>query len=210
MVNDEENIQTPDPSEQTDGQVTQEAEQSELIVELSAQEQPKTKKQKFLQFLKFTAFSISAGVIQFLTVSTLYDWTHALPYWAAFAIGLTLSVIWNFTFNRKFTFKASSNVPVAMVLVVIYNLIIVVPLSLGGNELAELWGDPYGMLVTVLALLINFITEFFWDKFIVFNDRIINAIAVKFSKRKAETAATDETAVSEENAEDTENENTEQ
>lgn len=189
--------------EENEEKITTAAEPSEQTPELSAQEQPKTKKQKFLQFLKFAAFSISAGIIQFLTVSTLFDWTHALPYWAAFAIGLTLSVIWNFTFNRKFTFKASSNVPVAMVLVVIYNLIIVVPLSLGGNELAELWGDPYGMLVTVIAMLINFITEFFWDKFIVFNDRVINAIAAKFCKRKAEAAATEENAEdSDDNAEE--------
>lgn len=163
------------------------------------QQKPKTKKQKFLQFVIFAAFSASAGIIQFVATSILFDWTHLLPYWAAFAIGLTLSVIWNFTFNRKFTFKASSNVPVAMVLVVIYNLIIVVPLSLGGDKLAELWGDPYGMLVTVIAMLINFITEFFWDKFIVFNDRVINAITKKFSKKKTEIAP------SEDVSDDTEN-----
>lgn len=171
-----------------------EIENEQVAEQIAQQVKPKTKKQKFLQFVIFAAFSVSAGVIQFVTTSTLFDWTHLLPYWAAFAIGLTLSVVWNFTFNRKFTFKASSNVPIAMVLVVLYNLIIVVPLSLGGDELAKLWGDPYGMLVTALAMLINFITEFFWDKFIVFNDRVINAIAKKFSKKKAEAAASEDSS----------------
>lgn len=159
------------------------------------QEKPVTKKQKFWQFVKFALFSASAGIIQFVTISTLFDWTGWLDYWVAFPIGLTLSVIWNFTFNRKFTFKASSNVPIAMVLVVIYNLIIVVPLSVGGEALVGLWGDEYGMVVTVINLAINFVTEFFWDKFIVFNDKVINKIEKKFSRKKkgasAEADATD-------------------
>lgn len=144
-----------------------------------------TKKQKFLQFLKFTGFSLSAGILQFLTTSVLFDWTHALPYWAAYVIGLTASVIWNFTFNRKFTFGSAANVPLAMTLVVIYNCILVVPMAIGGEALAQLWGDPYGMLITVLALLINFVTEFFWDKFIVFNDRVINRLLKLFNRKKA-------------------------
>ncbi len=180
---------------QTDGgSVAEEtAEQTKPKKEMS----PKLK--QFLQVLKFTGFSISAGVIQFLTTSTLFDWTHWLPYYAAFAIGLTLSVIWNFTFNRKFTFASAANVPLAMVLVVIYNLIIVVPLSLGGDKLAGIWGDPYGMVVTALALIINFITEFFWDKFIVFNDKVINKLEAKFKRKNAEAAVS--TDVPEEEAE---------
>lgn len=144
-----------------------------------------TKKQQFIQFLKFTVFSLSAGIIQFLLQSTLFDWTHALTYWQAYPIALTASVIWNFTFNRKFTFKASSNVPIAMALVVVYNLLIVVPFAILGEYLVSLWGDAFGMLVTVILLLINFVTEFFWDKFIVFNDRIINKLEKLFRRKKA-------------------------
>lgn len=153
------------------------------------QEKPVTKKQKFWQFVKFALFSASAGAIQLLSTTTLHQWTGWLIdyYWIAYVIGLTLSVIWNFTFNRKFTFKASSNVPIAMVLVVIYNLIIVVPLAFGGQKLEDLWGPDLGIVVTVISLLINFITEFFWDKFIVFNDKIINKIEKKFSRKKNAT-----------------------
>lgn len=143
-----------------------------------------TKKQQFLQFLKFTAFSASAGVIQFLTISTLFDWTGWLPYYGAFPIGLTLSVIWNFTFNRKFTFKEAHNLKLAMGLVILYNCIIVVPLSVGGEELVKIWGDDWGMVVTVINLLINFVTEFAWDKLVVFNKKANDTILGWFKKKK--------------------------
>lgn len=145
-----------------------------------------TKKQQFIQFLKFTVFSASAGVIQLLSTTILHQWTGWLLnyYWLAFIIGLTLSVIWNFTFNRKFTFKAANNIPLAMTLVIFYNCIIVVPLSFGGDKLVEIWGDDWGILVTVISLLINFITEFIWDKFVVFNAKVTDKILNLFKKDK--------------------------
>lgn len=154
--------------------------ETEAVVE----EKP-SKKQQILQFIKFTLFSASAGAIQLLTTTILHQWTGWLIdyYWLAFIIGLTLSVIWNFTFNRKFTFKAANNVPLAMVLVVIYNCLIVIPLSFGGDKLVEIWGDDWGILVTAISLLINFITEFFWDKFIVFNAKVTEKIESWFKKK---------------------------
>ena len=84
-------------------------------------EQPKlTKKQQFIQILKFTGFSISAGVIQLVSDGILCDWTGWLPWWPAYLISVILSVIWNFTFNRKFTFKAANNIPLAMGLILLY------------------------------------------------------------------------------------------
>ena len=144
-----------------------------------------TKKQQFFQFVKFTLFSVSAGVIQLLSTTILHQWTGWLSnyYWLAYIIGLTLSVIWNFTFNRKFTFKATNNVPLAMALVILYNCIIVVPLAFGGDALVNLWGEQWGILVTAISLLINFITEFFWDKFIVFKRAVTDRI-LKFIKKQ--------------------------
>ncbi len=166
--------------------ISAEAEQGEEPVELQNEQPVKlTKKQQFLQFLKFTVFSLSAGIIQFLLQSTLFDWTHALTYWQAYPIALTASVVWNFTFNRKFTFKASSNIPIAMALVVVYNLLIVVPFAILGEYLVSLWGDAFGMLVTVILLLINFVTEFFWDKFVVFNDKLVSKLEKLFRRKKA-------------------------
>lgn len=151
-----------------------------------ASEHKPNKKQQFIQLVKFTLFSASAGVIQILSTTILHQWTGWLLnyYWLAYVIGLTLSVIWNFTFNRKFTFKAANNIPVAMTLVVIYNCIIVVPLAFGGDALVELWGDDWGILVTAISLLINFVTEFFWDKFIVFNAKVTNKILKLFFKNR--------------------------
>lgn len=144
-----------------------------------------SKKQQFIQFIKFTLFSASAGAIQLLSTTILHQWTGWLLdyYWLAYIIGLALSVIWNFTFNRKFTFKAANNVPLAMTLVIIYNCIIVVPLALGGDALVKLWGEQWGILVTAISLLINFITEFFWDKYIVFNQKVTDKILSLFKKK---------------------------
>ena len=144
-----------------------------------------SKNQQFIQFIKFTLFSASAGAIQLLSTTILHQWTGWLLdyYWLAYIIGLTLSVIWNFTFNRKFTFKAANNVPLAMTLVIIYNCIIVVPLALGGDALVKLWGEQWGILVTAISLLINFITEFFWDKYIVFNQKVTDRLLNLFKKK---------------------------
>ena len=136
-----------------------------------------TKKQQFFQFLKFLAFSLSAGVIQLLSFELLYTWTACLPWWPSYLISIVLSVIWNFTFNRKFTFKSASNVPLAMLLVVIYYCAFIPSSVFGGDALEGIGWN--GTLVTVLMMVINFVTEFFWDKYIVFNDKLINKVIKK-------------------------------
>ena len=135
----------------------------------------------------------SAGVIQFVSITLIYDvWFKPMDYYGmgednayvvAFLVGLTLSVIWSFTFNRKFTFKDAHNIKLAMVLAIIYNCIIVVPLSLGGRELIKIWGAAYDMVVTVITMLINFVTEYFWDRFIVFNKKANDKILSWFKKK---------------------------
>ena len=99
-------------------QENEETTQDELQTQPSADAQPKkpSKKQQFIQILMFTGFSVSAGVIQFVTTGLLSTWTGLMPegsgyYWIAYLAGLVLSVVWNFTFNRKFTFKSANNVP---------------------------------------------------------------------------------------------------
>lgn len=142
-----------------------------------------TKKQQFLQILKFTGFSISAGAIQLLSFSILYEWTACLPWWPSYLISIILSVIWNFTFNRKFTFKAANNIPLAMTLVLIYYAAFTPASVFGGDALEKLWGSDFGILVTVLMMVINFVTEFVWDKFIVFNEKVTDKI-IRIFKRK--------------------------
>ncbi len=139
---------------------------------------PKLK--QFIQILIFTGFSISAGVIQIVSFGILYDWTKWLPWWPAYLISLVLSVVWNFTFNRKFTFRAANNVPLAMGLVVVYYCMFT-PISVfGGDEIAAMLSENLGMLVTFIMMLINFVTEFIWDKFIVFNEKVTGRIEALF------------------------------
>lgn len=136
-----------------------------------------TKKQKFLQFLKFSCFSLSAGVIQIGSFELMYDVIGWKAWWATYLISLVLSVIWNFTFNRKFTFKSASNVPFAMMLVLLYYCAFT-PISVfGGNALEGIGWN--GTLVTAMMMVLNFITEFLWDKFVVFNDKLMNKILKK-------------------------------
>ncbi len=135
------------------------------------------KRKEFLQFVKFLAFSLSAGFIQIITFELLYTWTEWLTWWPSYLISVILSVIWNFTFNRKFTFKSASNVPLAMAIVTLYYCAYI-PASVFGGEALEGIGWN-GTLVTLLMMVINFITEFFWDKYIVFNDKLLNKIFKK-------------------------------
>ena len=126
------------------------------------------KKQNFIQILKFTLFSISAGVIQTVTFALLYDVIH-LFYWLSYLVSLVLSVLWNFTFNKKFTFKSAANVPIAMAKVFLFYLVFT-PLSLWLGEFAENSGVD-GNIVFVLTLLSNFILEFLYCKFVVYKNQ---------------------------------------
>ena len=126
------------------------------------------KKQNVIQILKFTLFSISAGVIQTVSFALLYDVIH-LFYWLSYLVSLVLSVLWNFTFNKKFTFKSAANVPIAMAKVFLFYLVFT-PLSLWLGQLAENGGVD-GNIVFVLTLLANFILEFLYCKFVVYKNQ---------------------------------------
>ena len=126
-------------------------------------------KAEFFRMLKFVGFSISAGVIQIASFEILY---HAINWywWPSYLISIILSVIWNFTFNRKFTFQSASNVYIAMGWTLLY-YVAFIPISVfGGNELENIgW---HGTLVTVLMMLLNFVTEFLWQRYFVFRKSI--------------------------------------
>lgn len=153
-------------------------------IKIEAETKKMTKKEQFIQILKFTAFSLSAGVIQLLSFELLYTWISCLPWWPSYLISITLSVLWNFTFNRKFTFKSASNVPLAMVLAFVFYIGFVPASVFGGGALEGIGWN--GTIVTVLMMLINFVLEFLWQKFIVFNDKITNKILKLFKKDKKE------------------------
>ncbi|MCI9126666.1 MAG: GtrA family protein [Eubacterium sp.] len=125
-----------------------------------------TKKEETIRVIKFTLFSISAGVIQMLAFTLLTELT-LLPYWPRYLTALVLSVLWNFTLNREFTFKAANNIPIAMMKVAVFYLIFTPVTTIGGSYLVETlgWND---YLVTAFNMLLNFVTEYLYDRFIVF------------------------------------------
>ena len=126
-------------------------------------------RKELLRAVKFSLFSISAGVIEIVSFSLLTELTP-LPYWPCYLIALVLSVLWNFTFNRRYTFRSAGNVPKAMALVAAYYCVFTPLSTLGGNVLANLGWNEY--LVTGLNMVVNFVTEFLYDKYVVFRGTV--------------------------------------
>lgn len=129
-------------------------------------------------------FSISAGVIEFASFALL-DGITPWSYWPKYLIALTLSVLWNFTLNRRFTFRSAGNVPIAMLKVALFYAVFTPLSTILGNYLAETcwWNE---LLVTVLNMAINLVTEYLYDRFFVFRKTIDTNDTNK--KHKGDTA----------------------
>jgi len=134
------------------------------------QEQEKKDRSELIRTVKFVLFSISAGVIEIGVFTVLYELLH-WEYWVAYLIALILSVVWNFTLNREFTFRSANNVPVAMLKVAAYYAVFTPVTTVLGNWLEGTCGWN-GMLVTVMNMLLNFVTEYLYDRFVVFGKSI--------------------------------------
>ncbi|MFA7422640.1 MAG: GtrA family protein [Acholeplasmataceae bacterium] len=128
-----------------------------------------TRKENFIQFAKFLGFSISAGAIQLVSFTLMFEIVK-LPYWPSYLTALTLSVLWNFTFNRRFTFKSANNVPVAMTKIFIFYLIF--------TPLSTWWGDAFTKLgvnayiVLGGTMIINFVTEFLYSRVFIYKNQM--------------------------------------
>ncbi len=149
---------------------------------------PMTASQQGWQMVKFTLFSISAGAIQALSF-TLFNEAFRFPYWLGYGIALVLSVLWNFTFNRRYTFRSVANIPKAMTLVFLYYLAFT-PLSVWwGAALTDGGWNEY--LVLGGTMVINFVTEYLYQRFVVYRYTIdTNDVAQKAQGK--ETRAADE------------------
>lgn len=124
-------------------------------------------------FVKFALFSASAGIIQFGSYALFYELAH-FPEWLSYLIALILSVLWNFTLNRKFTFKSANNVPIAMLKVAAYYAVFTPLSTLLEKYLTETLGWN-GYLVTIMNMLLNFGTEFLYQRFFVYGKSIGSA-----------------------------------
>ena len=133
-------------------------------------------KAELIRTVKFVLFSASAGIIQVASFALLNELLH-LSYWVSYLISLTLSVLWNFTLNRKFTFHSAANVPIAMAKVAGFYLVFT-PLSTWWT--AALTEPAYGImwneyLVLAITMLTNFVAEYLFDRFLVFGSSIDTA-----------------------------------
>ena len=120
------------------------------------------------QMIKFTLFSASAGIIQVLSF-TLLNELCKWRYWPAYLTSLVLSVLWNFTLNRRYTFQSAANIPVAMAKVFGFYLVFT-PLSTWLGHLAETAGvNDY--IILALTMISNFVLEFLFSKFVIYRNQ---------------------------------------
>ena len=127
------------------------------------------RKKELIRAVKFTLFSISAGIIQTVTFTLMTEFLH-LGYWVCYLTSLVLSVLWNFTLNRKITFHSANNIPIAMLKVAGYYLVFTPLSTWGGEQLTAAGWNEY--LVFAISMLTNFVTEFLYQRFFVFGSSI--------------------------------------
>ena len=139
-------------------------------------------KHEFLRTVKYILIAASAGIIQILSF-TLMNELIGWDYWLSYLIALVLSVVWNFTFNRRYTFKSASNIPKAMLLVFAYYCVFTPLSTLLEHYLTDkLHWNEY--LVTAINMILNLATEFPFQRFVVFRNTIdTNELAKKESEK---------------------------
>lgn len=135
------------------------------------------------QVVKFTLFSISAGLIQ-VAAFTLMETVFHLPYWPSYLTALVLSVLWNFTFNRRYTFRSDASVGRSMLLVALFYAVFTPVSTWGGHVLTTAgWND---FLVLAITMAVNFVTEFLYQRFVVYRNRIDTNDVARRANEKAE------------------------
>lgn len=128
----------------------------------------KTEKIKeLIRAAKFTLISISAGIIQIGSFTLLYE-VLELKYWLSYLVSLLLSIIWNFTVNRKITFKSANNVPKAMAQILGFYAVFTPVTMLGGQWIEGL--GVHGIIVEAVTMILNFVLEYLFCRFVVYRD----------------------------------------
>ena len=175
----------------------------------------KIKNKELLRTIKYTLFMISAGAIQFIvsfvlklildattTEQTIYFIKEfTLSTFVADTVGLLCSIIWNFTFNRKYTFKAANNVPIAMALALLF-YVPFYPFQIWYVDAVEkalqsigIWGYLIGL---VSCMILNGVLEFLWQRFVIYRKSVDTSEKTQPGATDADaTANADEAAATE-------------
>ena len=129
-------------------------------------------KKEWVRVLKFVLFSASAGIVQ-IGSFTLFNECTEWRYWPCYLISLLLSILWNFTFNRRFTFKSNANITRAMLLVLAFYAVFTPATTVLGDWLAEdlLWNE---YLVTGINMLLNLSLEYLYQRYVVYRNKVDN------------------------------------
>lgn len=133
----------------------------------------KNNKTELLRTIKYLLCAASAGVIQILSF-TLMNEVFKWSYWLAYFIALVLSVVWNFTFNRKYTFRSVANIPIAMLEVLGYYAVFTPASIFWGDALTKIHWNEY--LVLAFTMVINLVTEYLFYTFVVYRKSIDSAV----------------------------------
>lgn len=129
--------------------------------------QKSEKFKELIRAVKFTLISLSAGIIQIGSFTLFYE-ALSWVYWLAYLISLLLSIIWNFTINRKITFKSANNVPKAMAQLLGFYAVFTPVTMLGGQWVEGL--GVHGVIVEVVTMILNFVLEFLFCRFVIYRD----------------------------------------
>ena len=134
---------------------------------------------ELMRTIKFVLFSASAGIIETLAMILCEEVIKIPGHYVCYTIALVLSVLWNFTFNRRFTFQSASNVPKAMFLVFLFY----VPFAPFTIWMEHALSDVRGWneyVVLAINMILNLGLEYLWDNFVVYRDsKDTNDIAQK-------------------------------
>lgn len=144
--------------------------------------QKSDKAREIIRAVKFTLISISAGVIQIGSFTLLYE-ALELKYWLAYLVSLLLSIIWNFTINRKVTFKSAANVPKAMAQLLGFYAVFTPTTMLLGQWVEGM--GVHGILVEAVTMLLNFVLEFLFCRFVIYRDSLDTAVKVEDARKSS-------------------------
>ncbi len=131
------------------------------------------KTKEAIRVVKFTLVSASAAIVQILSF-TLLNEVVRWNYWGAYLVSLLLSVLWNFTINRKITFKAANNVKVAMLLVLLFYAVFTPVSTILGDRAENSGVNEY--IVLIVTMLSNLVLEFLYTRFVVYRNSCDTAV----------------------------------
>ena len=124
---------------------------------------------ELIRFIKFAFISASAGLVEIGSFALFNELIH-WPYWLSYMIALILSVLWNFTLNRTYTFQSATDIPSAMLKVALFYVVFVPGSTWLEHVLTAAGINEY--LVTIVNMLLNFVLEFLYQRYYVFRDSI--------------------------------------